>query len=387
MWMDLRCFVSSQNPAPTRASAGRIPALAALLAGLLLAAAWIPLSAQSAPAASAGANGEQVTLPVVVHDKHGKVLRNFTKDDLTLQVDGHPQTLGVFTVDTSLPMRMGLVVDTSMSAGGVLETVRNSSKGFLGRALNSGQDQAFILHYDRQVELLEDLTGSKDKLNHALDLLQTPQLKRNSDEGDSPDDAEGGRRGGKQLYDAIFLAADDVLKNQPGRRVMIVLSDGVDRGSKETLNSAIEAAQRANITIYAVYVKSEEDRRPSGNGQRGGTGPRIGFPGGSGGGGWPGGGQGGGRRGGQRGPEQPSVDGKKILTRISQETGGNILEMSKKQTLDDVYLAIGDDLQAQYSLEFTPTADARGEGYHRISLSTTKKDVFLQVRGGYYSTR
>lgn len=351
---------------------------------LLLAAVAGSLPAQ-APAAAPAGGGEQVTLPVVIHDKHGKALRAMAKEDLTLQVDGHPQTPSMFTVDIGLPLELAMVVDTSMGEGGVLETVRNTSKTFLGRILSGEKDQACLLHYDRQVELLEDLTPSKDKLNHALDLLQTPQLKQADDtRDDSSDESRDAKRGGKQLYDAIFLAADDVLKKPQGRKVMIVLSDGVDRGSKETLNSALEAAQRANITIYAVYLKTEGE--PHQNGQQPGR-SRVGIPGGGGGGGWPGSGGGGGRRGGQRTPEEAHADGRKILTRISQETGGNILELTKKETLDDIYLAITDDLHAQYSLVFTPTADARGDGYHHIALSTTKKDVFLQVRGGYYSDR
>jgi len=123
--------------------------------------------------------------------------------------------------------------------------------------LTTAKDQAFLIHFDREVELLQDLTSSRDKLQSALVLLQTSHYDRDSGGGggSSPDSHPGGSRrmhggGGTLLYDAVFLASDELMKKQQGRKALIILSDGVDRGSKESLLSAIEAVQRADTVVY-----------------------------------------------------------------------------------------------------------------------------------------
>src|SRR4029077_13104462 len=146
---------------------------------------------------------------------------------------------------------LGLLVDTSMSQRRVLPEERGASQSFLDNMLRGGQDQAFVIHFDREVELLQGLTSSNQKLESALKLLEIGQP------DDEPGSQTGGRnprgraRGGTALYDAIFLASDEVLKKQQGRKAVVVLSDGVDRGSKETLERAIETAQRANTIVYS----------------------------------------------------------------------------------------------------------------------------------------
>ena len=106
-----------------------------------------------------------------------------------------------------------------------------------------------------------------------------------------------------------------------------------------------------------------------------------GFPGG---GGWPGGGgSGGGGRG--RNPQEPRVDGKKILDQISRETGGRLYEVSKKQAIDQVYDSIAEELRTQYNLGYTPDKSNTETGYHKISLAAKEKDLVVQTRDGYYA--
>lgn len=166
------------------------------------------------------------------------------------------------------------------------------------------------------------------------------------------------------------------MKKQTGRKAIFVLSDGVDRGSKETLTDAIAAAQRADTAVYSIYFADHEtDDNPFG-GRRGGWG--MGGPMG-----WPGGGGGGGGR--RRYPEA-RTDGKKILQRISTETGGELFQVSKKLPLDQVFAQVEEGLRNQYQLGYRmPDHSSSGAGYHKISLTTTKKDVTVQVRDGYYA--
>jgi VWFA-related protein len=348
-------------------------------------------------ASTVAADVKVVTLPVIVRDKHGKIVRDLTKDDFTLQEDGRPQTIKYFSQDTNLPLTMGLLVDTSRSQTSALDAERNASRSFFDQMLVKEKDKAFLIHFDREVELLQDLTSSREKLQAALDLLKTPSDRERSNDPNDSDDSRSGsgshRGGGTELYDAVFLASNELMKKQQGRKALIILTDGVDRGSKTYLEGAIESAQRADTVVYSIYfADSHRDERDQGQRRGGGMGRGGGWPGGGGGGGgWPGGGGGypggGGRGGGQRHPEEPRTDGKKILQRISKETGGRFFEVTKKETVGDIYTSIVEELRTQYSMGYTPDKDSTASGYHHVTLTVKKKDMTVQTRDGYYADR
>jgi VWFA-related protein len=148
----------------------------------------------------------------------------------------------------------------------VLDQERSASSTFLDRMLRPDKDQAFLIHFDHEVELLQDLTSSREQLRSALGSLQTPQLSQGNG-GNSPGSGPGyprhrgssmGHGGGTLLYDAVFLASDELMKKQTGRKALVVLSDGVDRGSKEFLHNAVEAAQRADTIVYSILFKDKD---------------------------------------------------------------------------------------------------------------------------------
>jgi VWFA-related protein len=352
----------------------------------------LPLFAQTqtAPAATLQVNVKVVTMAVTVRDKHGAIVPNLTKDDFTLTEDGRPQTIKYFNHDTNLPLTLGLLVDTSMSQRNALDSEKTASEHFLDQMMTDTRDRAFLIQFDREVDLLEDISPDKAKLRAAVDQIGAPQFRNTGDSQDSSD-KNGGRRmggGGTTLYDAIYLASNEVIKKQPDRKALIVLTDGVDRGSKESLFSAIEAAQRANTLVYAIYFKGQE---PSNNNQypgrrRGGMGGG-GWPGGGGypgggGGGWPGSGGGGG----QRPTEGSRIDGKKVLEQICGETGGRMFEAGKKDSVDQIYTTIAEELREQYMLGYTPDKQSTDSGYHKILLTAKKKDQMVQTRQGYYAS-
>ena len=343
-----------------------------------------PLKDSAAPTADANL----VTLPVTVRDKHGAILKDLTANDFTLLENGRPQPIEYFSLESNLPLTLGLLLDTSSGQREALDQERNASRSFFDQMLTQEKDKAFLLHFDHEVELLQDLTHSREKLQSALEELKTADedsgRSNRSNTGDSRSDSEK-RPPRTQLYDALYLTSNEVLKKQPWRKAVIVLSDGVDRGSKTTLESAIEAAQRANVVVYAIYVKGEQRRERRDEGYPGGGGgPYPGggpFPGG--GGGYPGGGR---RGGGNRQPQEPKVDGKKILQRISKDTGGRFFEVTKRELFGDAYASISEELRSQYRLAFTPDKDAAGEGYHHVVVQVKKKDVVVQTPEGYYGT-
>jgi VWFA-related protein len=367
-----------------------------LVCELVVVLAWLPLLAQSTDrqdaAATLSVDVKVVTLPVTVRDKHGQIVRNLTKDDFALEEDGRPQTIKYFSQEANLPLTLGLLVDTSLSQRNVLDEERNASRSFLDQMLAQEKDKAFIIHFDKEVELLQDLTSSRGQLQKALDALQTPPPPdREQSQGGSPSDGQRRmhRGGGTLLYDAVFLASDELMKKQQGRKSLIILSDGVDRGSKKSLESAIEAAQRADTVVYSILFKDTQAERGGYEHQRRG-GMGGGWPGGGGGypgggGGWPGGG--GGRGGGPRPSQESRPDGKKILERISKETGGRLFEVSKKESVGQIYTSIAEELRTQYSLGYTPNKQESAEGYHRIKLTAKGKDLSVQTRDGYYADR
>jgi len=371
-------------------------------------------------------NVKVVNVLATVRDKNGKIVNNLTQNDFALEEDGRPQTIKYFTRETDLPLTLGLLVDTSGSQRRTLDQERGASGTFVDSVLRADKDSAFLIHFDRQVELLQDLTKSPQKMDQALSEVAESAPDGRDSTGNSGGGSNGGGnsgggypgggggypggggRGGHGghhsggagtlLYDSIFLASDELMSKQQGRKALVVLTDGVDHGSKESIDQAIESAQRADTMVYTIYFQGDEGGGNRGwgdhdghGGHRGGVGVGFpggggGWPGGGGGGGWPGGG--GGRRGGGGGqqPREDNVDGKKILERISHETGGRMFEVNKKQTVGDIYQQIQDELRNQYNIGYTPDK-ADGEDYRKITLKAKQPDLMVQARDGYYASK
>jgi VWFA-related protein len=342
-------------------------------------------------------NVKVVNVLATVHDKHGNIINNLTKDDFILEEDGRPQTIRYFARDTDLPLSFGLLVDTSRSQLQALDQEKSGSGAFVNSVLREGKDSAFLIHFDHEVELLQDVTSTRQKLIAKLQDLQE-SLEGNQQQGGG--DPGGGRQGGgwgkgTLLYDSIFLASDEILQKQQGRKAIIVLTDGVDHGSKTSLEHAVETAQRANTMVYSIYYAGQESggrHAGMGGGYPGGGRRGGGWPGG-GGVGWPGGGRypGGGYPGGGRtspGPRVSSEDGKKVLERLSRETGGRMFVVSKKDTIDHIYSQIEEELRNQYNLGYTPDRAAdQGSEYRHIRVTTKQKDLTVQAREGYYPSQ
>jgi VWFA-related protein len=259
---------------------------------------------------------------------------------------------------------LGLLVDTSMSQRRVLGDEQRAAYKFVDQVMTQ-KDQSFVIHFDRDVELLQDLTNSRQKLEKSLNSLDTPrQLQR--DPQRTSGRRGGGGGGGTALYDAVLLASNEVIRDQPGRKAIIILSDGVDNGSKVGLTDAIDAAQRNDVLVYSILFSDEA--------AYGGAPPMVGGHGRMG-------------AGRPRPNTMPRTDeGKKVLERLSKETGGGFFEVSKKQPLDRSFAQIQDELRNQYSLGFTSDPPAAPGSFRRLLVTTPKqKNLLVQARDGYYA--
>jgi len=276
-----------------------------------------------------------VNVLATVRAKNGEIIRNLSKDDFSLSENGHPQTIRYFSQETGLALTVGLMVDTSLSQEKVLDAERTASFQFFDQVLRDNVDQAFIVQFDFSIQVRGGLTFSRSKLEDALEQVDTPSRK----------ELEMQRGGGTLLYDAIVKASQDIMKNQRNRKALIVLTDGVDFGSEATLDMAIEAAQRADTIIYSILFSDAG---------------YYGFGG---------------------------HDGKKPLMRMSVETGGTFFEVTKRQSIDQIFGMIENELRSQYSLGYVSDEPVRVSEFRRIQLSAKQKGLVVQARDRYWAQR
>ncbi len=298
---------------------------------------------------------EVVNVIATVRDRDGKIVRDLTQDDFVLQQDGRVQPIQYFSRDSDLGLTIGLLVDTSLSQRRILGDEQRASFQFLDKVLREEKDQAFVFRFDFDVEMLQDVTSSRQKLKDSLAVLELPResrvRRRNS----------GRLPGGTTLFDAVLLGSDEVMRKQTGRKALLVLSDGVDTGSKVKIADAVEMAQRADTMVYGILHEDRELYRQS---------PMIAFPGG----------------GGRRGRPARVVtlpNGRKVLKRLSEETGGGYFEVSKKVSIADVLSTIEEELRHQYSLGFKPVTGG-APGFRKLSLTVKRKGLTVSARDGYW---
>lgn len=299
---------------------------------LWLAKAW----AQDQPTFSSDV--KVVSILATVRDKDGRFVKDLNTDDFVLLEDGVRQKIRYFSRESDLPLTIGLLVDTSRSQTGVLGQERRASGTFLERMLRPEQDRAFIAHFDERVEILQNLTSSRAELADALQRLAIP--------GDYA----------TLIYSAVRESAERVMKSQTGRKAFILLTDGVAYRDNTSIGTAIEFAQRADTILYSIrFSDSIKVYRPLKAAVMG----------------------------------VAKEHGKEALARMAKETGGATFEVSKRQSIEDIYAQIEDALRNQYSIGYTPAPQKPGEGapsgYHKIKLSAKNPKLVVTAREGYYA--
>jgi VWFA-related protein len=319
----------------------RLPFLFALGAALL--AQTPPQTKPPDELPSITVNVDVVSILASVRDKRGALIPNLQKDDFTILEEGKPQVIKYFTRETDLPLTIGLLVDVSGSQRNLIDIERNAASQFFSQVLRQ-KDEAFLIMFGEEAELLQDYTNSARLLNQGLHQLRVSSGVGGISPGPVP---TVGQPRGTVLYDAIYLAANDKLKGEVGRKVIVVITDGVDEGSRLTRNDAIEAAQKSDAVIYSIDYYD-----PSAYG-------RFMTFGGSG--------------------------GEGELRKMSDETGGHVYKVDRSHTLDQVFRELQEEMRSQYSIGYTSTNDVKDGSYRHLDVKLANKDLKVQVRKGYYA--
>jgi len=256
-------------------------------------------------------------------DGKGRFVRDLKRDDFQVFEDRQAQKIEYFSdlaKEDDVPLTVALLVDTSGSVKGKLEYEKSTAAEFFRQILRPNTDLALIIQFDSDVNLVQDFTQNQDSLVAALDSLRA---------GNST-----------ALYDAIFLAAEDRLKLETGRKVIVVITDGDDTSSKLRKDDAIEAAQKNDVLVYGIGVRGED-------------GANFG-----------------------------------VLKEFARKTGGAFFSPRPKiSEVLDAFRAIGEELQGQYSLAYTSTNMRRDGSFRSVEIRCKLRGVRIRAREGYYAPR
>lgn len=270
-----------------------------------------------------------------VRNKQGSYIKDLTRDDFVLSEDGRPQTIRYFTQQSELPLKLGLLVDTSVSQDKVITAERVAASHFFDDILRLPEDRVFLAQFDNKIVLKQDFTANLGKLEDAMTFVDTA----------SNAELRNQIGAGTLLYDAVIYASKDIMASQQGRKAVILLTDGVDTGSDASVANAIEAALKSDTLIYSILFSDA--------GFYDGFGP----------------------------------DGKKILMRMSRETGGGFFEVTKKLSIDRIFGIIEDELRSQYSIGYVSDKPVEVSGFRKIQLVTKQKGLAVQTRDRYWARR
>lgn len=282
-----------------------------------------------------------VNLFCSVRDRKGAYVKNLEQRNFTVFEDSKKQEIRYFTRETNLPLTIGLLVDVSKSQEHLIEIEKRAAAQFFRQVLQK-KDSAFLISFGAEAELLQDSTNSLRLLQKGLD-----QLRLSTSVGGLHPSPTNAPQRGTILYDAVYLAADEKLRNEVGRKVIVLITDGMDYGSRLKLNDAIQAAQKADAIIYAIYYV---DHRAYGG---------FGFGG---------------------------SDGD--LKKMAEQTGGRVFHVGgRRDSLSQIFTEIQEEMRSQYAIGYVPTNPVKDGSFRKIDLKVDNKDYKVQVRKGYFATK
>lgn len=315
-------------------------AMAGVLAGVLVLAQQPKQQPAEPDLPTIKVDVDLVNILFSVRDKKGGFISTLTKDDFQVFEDGKEQQVTSFTRETDLPLTIGLLVDVSGSQANLIDVERRAASQFFRQVLRQ-KDMAFLISFGSEAELLQDYTNSNKLLSSALEGLRVNSAVGGLHPGPVP---TIGQPRGTIMYDAVYLAANEKLKGEVGRKAIVLITDGVDQGSRVKIREALDAAHKSDVIIYSVYYV---DWRAYGG---------YGAPG----------------------------DGD--LRKLSDETGGRLYKVDRRYTLDMIFDEIQKELRSQYSLGYSPTNPVKDGSFRKLEVKPKQKDYKVQARKGYFAS-
>jgi len=308
-------------------------AVVALL-GAVLPCSVLPQAAQQEPTIRSQVN--LVNLFVTVRDKNKRIVTDLKQEDFKLAEDGQDQKIAFFSKEVTLPITLALLLDTSGSEQFMLGAVQDMGSRFMDRVLRKG-DMATIMSFDTDVDLLSDFTDNRGQLDRAIHKarINTPMSG-----GLSPGPVPTAHQTGTALYDAIYLACNEKLATEAGRKAIVIVTDAQDEGSRVRLEEAIETAQRTDTVVHILLVAD----------------PRFGANGG-------------------------------VAKKITDETGGRSISANSEKHLAEAFDQISEELRSQYTLGYYPTNTARDGKFRKIKVDMSNHDLKVLARKGYYAPK
>src|SRR5262245_10814730 len=283
-----------------------------------------------------------VTVPLAVTDKHNAYINDLTKDELEVQEDSKPQQIFSFEKRTDLPLTMAMLIDISGSENNTLPIEVEAGSDFFSKVLRPSKDLAAVVTFESESVLLQDLTQNVSRLQAALHKVRpaVADARVGSVTGTPP--IHDSRVGSAAVYDAVYAVSGDLLKKEAGRRVIILITDGFDTSSTLKMKDAIESAWRNEIVIYSIGIGD------------------------------------------------PGFDGinRGVLSKMSSETGGRAYYPRSRQSLQEAFAQIDEDLRQMYILSYQPTNDARDGSFRQIAVKVkNRKDLTVRHRRGYFAPK
>jgi VWFA-related protein len=268
----------------------------------------------------------RVNMLFTVMDKKGRFVTNLNKDDFELVENKRPQTIQDFSAETDLPLRLGILIDTSNSIRDRFRFEQQAATEFVHSVMTASRDKAMLVSFDSSAEMVSDLVDQPNQIIKGINALRPG--------------------GGTALYDAIFYACRDKLAlDQPKykfRRAIVVMTDGDDNFSHYTRDQALEMAQKAEVAIYAVSTNVTRDE----------------------------------------------TEGDKVLKYLTKETGGQAYFPFKVEDLEQSFENIANELRHQYIILYRPDPLVTDGEFHPITLRVKgHKELIVRVRPGYYAPK
>jgi VWFA-related protein len=279
-----------------------------------------------------------VNLFATVRDKNKRIVTDLKQDDFKVFEDGHEEKVAFFSKEMALPITLGLLLDTSGSEQYMLGAIQDAGSRFMHRVLRKG-DEAMIISFDSDVDLLADFTDDRNQLDRAIAKarINVPSM---GSIGGNPGPVGSRQITGTALYDAIYLACSEKLNGEAGRKAIVIVTDAQDEGSKLKLEEAIEAAQKTDTVIHILLVA---DPRFGGN---------VG-----------------------------------VAHRLAEDTGGRMISVSSEKKLEEAFDQISEELRSQYTLGYYPTNGAKDGKFRKIKVEMTSHDWKVLARKGYYAPK